>query len=108
MGSNGLDNTETIDYTNGKTADFLANEEDGLGGCEYANLNFHVTGGSVSWTGSGTWTGASKNPVCFYFFDSAAEFYTIYNCCDLADTSLAQGHSTTLTNCRMCVLGNDC
>ena len=43
--TNGLDNEEKVDYTSG-TADFLAEEDDGLGGCEYvslfSNIDFRV------------------------------------------------------------------
>jgi len=106
--SDGLDNMDTIDYTNGNTADFVAEEEDGLGNCKYANLNFHVTSGKVTWTGTGTWTGVSKNPICFYYYDDVAEFYKIYNCCDLVESGLAQGQSTQLTNCRQCLYGQEC
>merc|ERR1711962_1538643 len=106
--SDGLDNMDTIDYTNGNTADFVAEEEDGLGNCKYANLNFHVTSGKVTWTGTGTWTGVSKNPICFYYYDDVAEFYKIYNCCDLEESGLAQGQSTQLTNCRQCLYGQEC
>merc|ERR1711936_219922 len=51
-----LDNKEKVDYKNGMTAEFMAAEEDGLAGCEYANLNFHVTSGTAKWTGEGAWT----------------------------------------------------
>ena len=35
--TNRLDNEETLDYTSGNLADFLADEKDGMGGCEYVS-----------------------------------------------------------------------
>jgi len=106
--SNGLDNLDRIDYQSGNTAAFLADQPSGLGGCEYKNLNYDITSGEVTWTGSGTWLGAGHNPLCFYYFDIDDPFYLVYNCCDLANNGLAEGESTQLTNCRKCVLGRDC
>ena len=36
--SGGLDNEGTLDYDNGNQAEFLAEEEDGMGGCEYVRF----------------------------------------------------------------------
>ena len=58
--------------------------------------------------GPGTWTGASENPLCFYFYDETEPFYRIYNCCDLVSRELAESGSTELTDCRQCLLGKDC
>jgi len=102
-----LDNKEKTDYNNGMVAEFMAAEEDGLAGCEYANLNFHVTSGTAKWTGEGTWTKGSEKPLCFYYYDPSNEFYVIHNCCDLLDDVLTQGDMTELVNCVMCA-GDNC
>ena len=73
-----------------------------------ANLNFHVVSGTATWTGTGTWTGATHNPICLYFYDAITDYYMIYNCCDLAEKELSGNVSTELTNCRMCINGDDC
>ena len=139
--SGGLDNNGTLDYDNGNKAEFRANEEDGMGGCEYvgflsshynhldsdidpvldlnphpelnpdptqANLNFNVASGTATWTGTGTWTSATHNPICLYFYSATADYYEIFNCCDLAENELSENVSTELTNCRMCINGKDC
>jgi hypothetical protein len=102
-----LDNKEKTDYNNGMVAEFMAAEEDGLAGCEYANLNFHVTSGTAKWTGEGTWTKGSEKPLCFYYYDPSNEFYMIHNCCDLLDDVLTQGDMTELVNCVVCA-GDNC
>jgi len=102
-----LDNKEKTDYNNGMVAEFMAAEEDGLAGCEYANLNFHVTSGTAKWTGEGTWTKGSDKPLCFYYYDPSNEFYMIHNCCDLLDDVLTQGDMTELVNCVVCA-GDNC
>jgi len=102
-----LDNKEKTDYNNGMVAEFMAAEEDGLAGCEYANLNFHVTSGTAKWTGEGTWTKGSDKPLCFYYYDPSSEFYMIHNCCDLQDDVLTQGDMTELVNCVVCA-GDNC
>jgi len=102
-----LDNKEKTDYNNGMLAEFMAAEEDGLDGCEYANLNFHVTSGTAKWTGEGTWTKGSDKPLCFYYYDPSSEFYMIHNCCDLQDDVLTQGTMTELVNCVVCA-GDNC
>merc|ERR1712130_1043186 len=100
-----LDNKEKTDYNNGMLAEFMAAEEDGLDGCEYANLNFHVTSGTAKWTGEGTWTKGSDKPL--YFYDPSSEFYMIHNCCDLQDDVLTQGTMTELVSCVVCA-GDNC
>ena len=73
-----------------------------------ADLNFKISGGTAQWTGTGTWTGASENPICFYFFDADDDYYMIFNCCDLESSSLEADAKTELKNCRQCVMGKDC
>jgi len=102
-----LDNKEKTDYNNGMVAEFMAAEEDGLAGCEYANLNFHVTSGTAKWTGEGTWTKGADKPLCFYYYDPSSEFYMIHNCCDMQDEGLTQGDMTELVNCVVCA-GDNC
>jgi len=102
-----LDNKEKTDYNNGMLSEFMAAEEDGLDGCEYANLNFHVSSGTAKWTGEGTWTKGSDKPLCFYYYDPSNEFYNIHNCCDLQDDVLTQDAMTELVNCVMCA-GDNC
>merc|ERR1712088_48961 len=103
-----LDNKEKTDYNNGMVAEFMAAEEDGLAGCEYANLNFHVTSGTAKWTGEGAWTkGGSGKALCFYYYDKSNEFYPIHNCCDLQDTVLGSGKMTSIVNCVVCA-GDNC
>ena len=117
--SDGLDNKEKVDYDNGMTAFFdgtpdddnddgervgqslmfiILSPLDGLGGCKLADLNYGLTGGSATWTGKGTWTGSSEDPVCIQFFPDPSG--TIVNCCCNLDTpSLAQEESSELDNC---------
>merc|ERR1719507_1170756 len=102
-----LDNKEKTDYNNGMLAEFMAAEEDGLAGCEYANLNFHVKTGTAKWTGEGTWTKGADKPLCFYYYDPSSEFYMIHNCCDMQDEGLTQGDMTELVNCVVCA-GDNC
>merc|ERR1712088_301395 len=102
-----LDNKEKTDYNNGMLAELMAVEEDGLAGCEYANLNFHVTSGTAKWTGEGTWTKGADKPLCFYYYDPSSEFYMIHNCCDMQDEGLTQGDMTELVNCVVCA-GDNC
>merc|ERR1719415_502002 len=71
--SSGLDNLEKVDYDNGMSAFFDGTpdddgDDDGLGGCKNADLNYGLTGGSATWTGQGTWTGSSTDPICIQFF----------------------------------------
>ena len=73
-----------------------------------ANLNFNVASGTATWTGTGTWTSATQNPICLYYYHATNDFYEIYNCCDLAKNELSENVSTELTNCRMCIYGEDC
>merc|ERR1712203_559403 len=97
------DNKEQIDYENGMLAEFMAAEDDGLAGCEYANLNFHVTSGTAKWTGEGTWTkGGATKPLCFYYYDPAQEFYLIHNCCDLQDDPHNGQDDKSRQLCRLC------
>lgn len=62
--SEGLDNLEKIDYGTGLTSFFDgepdSDNEDGLGGCNFADLKLGLSGGHVTWTGSGTWTAAAE------------------------------------------------
>jgi hypothetical protein len=102
-----LDNKEKTDYKKGMLAEFMAAEEDGLDGCENANLNFHVTSGTAKWTGEGTWTKGTDKPLCFYYYDPSSEFYMIHNCCDLQDDVLTQGAMTELVDCVVCA-GDNC
>jgi len=106
--TDGLDNQELKDYTANNVAKFLADDNDGMGYCGYANLNFNIKSGTAKWTGTGVWTGASHNPLCFYYYDNTGPHYIIYNCCDLQERALSAGKSTELVNCRSCVLGKDC
>merc|ERR1712119_45297 len=102
--SDGLDNKEKVDYDNGLTAFFDGtpdddNDDDGLGGCKLADLNYGLTGGSATWTGKGTWTGSSTDPVCIQFFpDPSGDIVSC--CCDLQTRSLAQGESSELKDCQ--------
>jgi len=100
--SNGLDNLEVVDYDNGKTAIFDGEpaddgDDDGLGGCKNADLNYGVTGGSAEWTGKGEWTGTSSDTICVDFYDPNNNKPTC--CCSLVQSTLGQGESTELTNC---------
>jgi len=98
--SNGLDNLEEMDYNPGKIAIFDGKPDggnnDGLGGCMFADLNVGLTGGTATWTGQGTWTGQNGDvTVCVDFYgDSKPTF-----CCGLQDQSLDEGITTDLINC---------
>ena len=97
--SSGLDNLEKVDYDNGMSAFFDGTpdddgDDDGLGGCKNADLNYGLTGGSATWTGQGTWTASSDQPpVCIQFFPEVS------CCCDLAQPTLAQEETSQLQNC---------
>ena len=67
-----------------------------------------MASGTATWTGTGTWTSATQNPICLYYYHATNDFYEIYNCCDLAKNELSENVSTELTNCRMCIYGEDC
>ena len=101
--SMGLDNLEKVDYDNGMVAFFDGQpdddgDDDGLGECKNADLNYGLTEGSATWTGQGTWTGSSKDPVCIQFFpDPSGDI--VGCCCDLDTPSLAQEESSELVNC---------
>jgi len=98
--SNGLDNLEIVDYSPGNIAIFDGKPDggnnDGLGGCMFADLNVGLTGGTATWTGQGTWTGQSGDTtVCVDFYgDSKPTF-----CCGLQSKSLGEGVSTDLIDC---------
>ena len=73
-------------------------DDDGLGDCKSADLNYGLSGGSATWTGQGTWTGSSQDPVCIQFFpDPAGDIVSC--CCGLETPSLAQEESSELVNC---------
>jgi len=100
--SNGLDNLERVDYDNGKTAFFDGapaddSDDDGLGGCKNADLNYGLTGGSATWTGKGEWTATASNPVCIKFYDPANNKPTC--CCQLSRRTLALGETSELESC---------
>ena len=91
--SHNLDNLEKVDYDNGMTAFFDGapdddGDDDGMGECKGADLNYGLNGGTATWTGEGTWTGTSSSPVCIKFYDPDNNKPTC--CCDLADTTLEQ------------------
>jgi len=104
--SSGLDNLEKVDYDNGKTSFFDGapeddGDDDGLGGCKNADLNYGLTGGTATWTGKGTWTGADSNTICIDFYDPDNNKPTC--CCSLAKSSLEQDETTELSGCE-CML----
>jgi len=102
--SNGLDNPELIDYAAGRTSFFDGENddenEDGLGGCEFADLKVGLSSGNVTWTGSGTWTAAEQMPLCINFFGDDKPTC----CCNLETRSLDIGESSELTYCKCCAL----
>jgi len=100
--SNGLDNLELVDYDNGKTAFFDGapdddGNDDGLGGCKLADLNYGLTGGSATWTGPGEWTADAFKPVCINFFDPDNNKPTC--CCELKKRTLNKDETSDLKNC---------
>lgn len=102
--SNGLDNLERVDYDNGKTSFFDGapaddGDDDGLGGCKNADLNYGLTGGSATWTGKGTWTGSASETICIDFYGDDKPSC----CCNLMQSTLAQDESSELTGC-VCVM----
>jgi len=104
--SGGLDNLERVDYDNGKTSFFDGapeddGDDDGLGGCKNADLNYGLTGGTATWTGKGTWTGADSNTICIDFYDPDNNKPTC--CCGLFKSTLEQDETTDLSGCE-CVL----
>jgi len=100
--TNGLDNLEKVDYAAGVTSFFDGSpdgdgDDDGMGGCKGFDLNLGLTGGSATWTGSGSWT-AAKEAVCINFFDVLTRVKPTC-CCDLANPTLASGETSDLVNC---------
>jgi len=99
--TSGLDNLEKVDYDNGMTTFFDGKPEDdgdddGLGGCKNADLNYGLTGGTATWTGTGQsiWTGADSNAICIDFYDPNNSKPTC--CCSLAKPTL--GYETDKTS----------
>eukprot|EP00092_Neocalanus_flemingeri_P014933 GFUD01016128.1.p1 GENE.GFUD01016128.1~~GFUD01016128.1.p1 ORF type:complete len:296 (-),score=72.25 GFUD01016128.1:158-931(-) len=97
--SNGLDNLERVDYDNGKTSFFDGSpaddaDDDGLGGCKLADLNYGLTGGSATWTGLGEWTAVDSQAVCINFYDT-----TVTCCCELKQKTLSTDNTSELENC---------
>jgi len=100
--SGGLDNLEHVDYDNGKSSFFDGapeddGDDDGLGGCKNADLNYGLTGGSATWVGKGIWTGAASETICINFYDPDNNKPTC--CCNLAMSTLEQDESSELTGC---------
>merc|ERR1711872_417775 len=98
----GLDNLERVDYDNGKTSFFDGapdddGDDDGLGGCKNYDLNNGLSGGTATWTGKGTWTGADSNTVCINFYDPDNNKPTC--CCSLVKSTLEQDETTDLSGC---------
>jgi len=59
----GLDHPDQHDYEGGVIARFDGSEEDGLGGCYQAVMGGDLTGGSVTWTGSGMFAAINRE-IC--------------------------------------------
>jgi len=101
--SNGLDNLEKVDYDDyGMIAFFDGapdddGDDDGMGGCKGADLNFGLNGGSATWTGPGTWTANSPDSVCIKFYDPVGNKPTC--CCELSTPTLSQDQTSDLVNC---------
>ena len=66
-----------------------------------ADLNYGLTGGTATWTGKGTWTGADSNTICIDFYDPDNNKPTC--CCSLFKSSLEQDETTDLSGCE-CIL----
>jgi len=104
--SNNLDNLELVDYDNGKVAFFDGKpdndgDDDGMGGCKGADLNYDLLGGTATWTGEGTWTGNSISPICIKFYDPQNNKPTC--CCNLVKRTLTQGETSDLDQCNCIV-----
>jgi len=104
--SNGLDNLELVDYDAGFVSFFDGQpdddgDDDGLGGCKNADLNYGLTGGTATWLGTGQsiWTAADSNAICIDFYDPNNSKPTC--CCSLATPSLGYELEKTseLTGC---------
>jgi hypothetical protein len=104
--SNGLDNLEVVDYDAGFVSFFDGQpdddgDDDGLGGCKNADLNYGLTGGTATWLGTGQsiWTAADSNAICIDFYDPNNSKPTC--CCSLATPSLGYELEKTseLTGC---------
>ena len=59
----GLDHPDQHDYEGGVVARFDGSEEDGLCGCYQAVMGGNLTGGSVTWTGSGMFAAINRE-IC--------------------------------------------
>ena len=59
------------------------------------DLNLSLEGGSIAWTGPGTWTPESQNPIC-------VDFYGDNNnncCCQLGQALTQEDGFKPLSNC---------
>ena len=93
----GLDNTEQRDYQQGQAASF-STAEDGMENCE----NFPaggLTGGTVTWTGSGVFAARSRE-ICAQL--SAEEALQTW-CCTMDDAASAQNVQVSLSKCALVV-----
>jgi len=100
--TNSLDNPTEHDYVDNKEAVFNStingNSVDmGLGDCNNYDLNIGLTAATVTWTGEGSWTPETDNPICINFYDPANNNPTC--CCDLPQQSLRSEDGETDLDC---------
>ena len=65
--------------------------------CMYQfNLNIGVREATASWTGPGSWTPASENPICVHFYPEESKPTC---CCTLPKSSLSNSDGPTQLSC---------
>merc|ERR1719510_1980188 len=95
----GLDNSEKHDYGNGNSAVFENLDasgkpaDDGMDMCYNGDLNLGLSGGTATWTGQGTWTPVSQDPICINFYGDNKP-----TCC-CGTTALQSNVPTDLSDC---------
>jgi len=99
--TNALDNRDRVDYSSGNEASFNGTylggtDSHGLGQCDNFNLNIGVREATASWTGPGSWTPASENPICVHFYPEESKPTC---CCTLPKSSLSNSDGPTQLSC---------
>jgi len=91
----GLDHPDKKDYEAGVVAVFDAGEVDGLQGCYQEVVTGSVTGGSVTWTGTGMFA-ASKRDICVQLSGEGVTW-----CCKMKDGYSSTNLAVQLQSCEI-------
>jgi len=95
----GLDNQDLHDYSSNRIAIFHSGSPDaGLGSCNNYDINVSLNNGTAMWTGEGSWTPKSVDPICIHFYDPQHDKPTC--CCNIEQSSISNtDNEVPLTNC---------